>query len=110
MGCGVAVNAVLVRSMAVGAFATTVPPFAAALGYELKPLGNVINYGPACAANRKIDAALVGGSVLFGFGWGLTGVCPGPAIVDYVTGGAHYSVIVPAMLFGMAAFEAVGLK
>jgi uncharacterized membrane protein YedE/YeeE len=110
MGCGVAANAVLVRAMAVGAFATTVPPLAAALGGAQKPLGGIINYGPACAANRKIDAALIGGSVLFGFGWGLTGVCPGPAVVDYVTGGAHYGVVVPALLFGMAAYEAAVLK
>ena len=27
------------------------------------------------------DARLVGGSVLFGIGWGLAGFCPGPAIV-----------------------------
>ena len=47
-----------------------------------------------------------GGSALFGFGWGLTGVCPGPAVVDYVTGGAHFGVTVPCMLLGMALFEA----
>jgi uncharacterized membrane protein YedE/YeeE len=106
MGLGVATNVVLVRAMAVGALASTVPPLAAALGGSRKPLGAAINYGPACAANRKIDAALLGGSVLFGFGWGLTGVCPGPAMVDYVTGQAHFGVVVPAMLFGMALFEA----
>jgi uncharacterized membrane protein YedE/YeeE len=70
MGCGVMTNAVLVRVMAVGALSKTVPPLAAALGGARKPLGSLINYGPACAANRKIDAALIGGSVLFGFGWG----------------------------------------
>lgn len=30
---------------------------------------------------RTIDARLVGGSLLFGIGWGLAGFCPGPAIV-----------------------------
>ena len=29
---------------------------------------------------RKVDARLVGGSALFGLGWGMTGLCPGPAI------------------------------
>jgi uncharacterized membrane protein YedE/YeeE len=106
MGCGVATNLVLVRVLAVGALAQTVPPFAVALGGSEKPLGKVIAYGPACAANRVIDKPLIIGSVLFGFGWGLTGVCPGPAVVDYVTGGAHFGVVVPSMLFGMALFEA----
>jgi uncharacterized membrane protein YedE/YeeE len=29
---------------------------------------------------KKIDAALVIGAVLFGIGWGMSGICPGPAI------------------------------
>lgn len=29
---------------------------------------------------RKVDARLVGGAVLFGVGWGMSGICPGPAI------------------------------
>jgi uncharacterized membrane protein YedE/YeeE len=28
----------------------------------------------------KIDAPLVAGAVLFGIGWGMSGICPGPAI------------------------------
>ncbi|KKC39425.1 hypothetical protein WH87_04220 [Devosia epidermidihirudinis] len=30
--------------------------------------------------NTKIDAPLVGGAALFGIGWGMSGICPGPAI------------------------------
>lgn len=29
---------------------------------------------------RKIDARLVGGAAIFGIGWGMSGICPGPAI------------------------------
>jgi len=29
---------------------------------------------------RKVDRRLVGGAVLFGIGWGMAGICPGPAI------------------------------
>lgn len=29
---------------------------------------------------KKIDARLVGGAALFGIGWGMSGICPGPAI------------------------------
>jgi uncharacterized membrane protein YedE/YeeE len=31
---------------------------------------------------RDIDAPLVAGAVLFGIGWGLVGICPGPALVN----------------------------
>lgn len=31
---------------------------------------------------RKLDARLVVGALLFGVGWGLTGICPGPAIAN----------------------------
>jgi uncharacterized protein len=30
----------------------------------------------------EIDAPLVVGSLVFGIGWGLSGICPGPGIVD----------------------------
>jgi uncharacterized membrane protein YedE/YeeE len=29
---------------------------------------------------RKVDRRLVGGAALFGIGWGMAGICPGPAI------------------------------
>ena len=35
---------------------------------------------------RHIDRPLVGGAVLFGIGWGLVGLCPGPAIENLATG------------------------
>ena len=36
--------------------------------------------------NQAIDAPLLGGAVLFGTGWGLTGLCPGPALLLTMTG------------------------
>lgn len=33
----------------------------------------------------KIDVRLIVGAILFGIGWGATGLCPGPAIVSFVT-------------------------
>jgi len=53
----------------------------------------------------RIDAALVGGSALFGVGWGLGGFCPGPALVSAVTGAAPVIAFVVAMLGSMAAFD-----
>jgi uncharacterized protein len=52
---------------------------------------------------RDIDLRLVGGSVLFGIGWGLAGFCPGPALVSFGAGYDKAAVFVIAMLAGMAA-------
>jgi uncharacterized membrane protein YedE/YeeE len=44
---------------------------------------------------------LVGGSALFGVGWGLSGVCPGPALADLMTLEPNVLLFVAAMLAGM---------
>ena len=48
-----------------------------------------------------IDPALLGGAALFGIGWGLSGYCPGPALVSLVTGNVSVIVFVAAMLAGL---------
>jgi uncharacterized membrane protein YedE/YeeE len=50
---------------------------------------------------RDIDARLVGGSVVFGIGWGLAGFCPGPALVSLGAGLEKAALFVIAMLCGM---------
>jgi uncharacterized membrane protein YedE/YeeE len=50
---------------------------------------------------RDIDARLVGGSIVFGIGWGLAGFCPGPAIVAFGAGFDKATVFVIAMIAGM---------
>jgi uncharacterized protein len=57
------------------------------------------------AAAAPIDRRLVLGSLLFGLGWGLAGLCPGPALVALGTGQAKAVVFVLAMGAGMAVFE-----
>lgn len=52
-----------------------------------------------------VDRRLVGGSVLFGIGWGLAGLCPGPALVVAGAGDAKALGFVAAMVSGMAVFE-----
>jgi hypothetical protein len=49
----------------------------------------------------QIDARLVVGSILFGAGWGLAGLCPGPAIAALSYGGPGLLVFIAAMLTGM---------
>ena len=54
---------------------------------------------------KTIDARLIGGSLLFGVGWGVVGLCPGPAIADigYLDGRAALFVL--AMAAGMAFYS-----
>ena len=51
---------------------------------------------------KDIDARLIGGAALFGIGWGLSGFCPGPAIVSLPLLATGTLVFVPAMLAGIA--------
>ena len=54
---------------------------------------------------RDIDRRLVGGSLVFGIGWGLVGFCPGPALVAFGAGVGQAGVFVAAMLCGMLFYE-----
>lgn len=50
---------------------------------------------------KDIDAPLVAGAVLFGIGWGLVGLCPGPALVNLAGLCLPVIVFVAAMAVGM---------
>lgn len=59
---------------------------------------------PAPAPGRTdLSPGLIGGSVLFGVGWGLVGLCPGPALAALSYGGWPGAVFLLAMLAGMWA-------
>jgi uncharacterized membrane protein YedE/YeeE len=55
-----------------------------------------------------IDLRLVGGAALFGVGWGISGFCPGPAVVSLVSGVTASFVFVGAMAAAMFVFERRG--
>src|SRR5690242_3415799 len=50
-----------------------------------------------------IDAPLIAGAALFGIGWGLVGLCPGPALVNLATLSPRVAAFVAAMAIGMVA-------
>ena len=54
---------------------------------------------------KQIDKPLVIGSALFGIGWGLAGICPGPAFVLLGSGASKGIVFFLALLGGMLLFE-----
>ena len=55
--------------------------------------------------NRSVDHKLILGSALFGIGWGLSGFCPGPAVVSLVTLNKSSILFVISMLTGMILFQ-----
>lgn len=55
--------------------------------------------------SRQIDPRLIVGSALFGIGWGLAGICPGPAFLLLGFGAIKGLVFVLALLVGMILFE-----
>ena len=84
-----------------GAIAVGVVAFALARRRTVSALGLPIQLPSA----RTLDARLIGGSLVFGIGWGLAGFCPGPAIVALGAGYAKAVAFVVAMLLGMGVFE-----
>jgi uncharacterized protein len=54
-----------------------------------------------------LDRGLIIGSVLFGMGWGLVGLCPGPALASITFGGWGGLVFLIAMGAGMFAAPAI---
>lgn len=57
-----------------------------------------------------LDHRLITGSALFGAGWGLAGLCPGPSIASLSYGGPGGFVFLAAMLVGMGAAPAIGTR
>lgn len=87
-----------------GAMSVAAVAFALARRRRTSLLGLMIEPPPTNRLHR-FDGRLVGGSALFGIGWGLVGLCPGPALLALGTAQAKAFVFVLAMLAGMGAFE-----
>lgn len=51
--------------------------------------------------NSTIDARLIGGSAVFGLGWGIAGFCPGAALPALATGKVEVLAFVGALLAGI---------
>lgn len=60
--------------------------------------------------NIRIDKSLISGAILFGIGWGLIGICPGPAIVALATFNIDIVIFVIAMIGGMKFHQFINKK
>jgi uncharacterized protein len=80
-----------------GALLVTIPAFRLILGRQRPILAGDF----ALPTKTSLDARLLGGAALFGVGWGLSGFCPGPAVVALTTGLTPVFAFVAAMVAGM---------
>ena len=74
----------------------------AATGYALLRRPPLFAPQKLWPTKTDIDAPLLTGAALFGIGWGLVGLCPGPAIANLATASPGVLVFVIAMAVGMA--------
>jgi uncharacterized membrane protein YedE/YeeE len=90
-----------------GAIVVALPAFALARRRRVNWLGGDIDLPKL----RGVDAPLLLGAAIFGVGWGLAGVCPGPGIVDVGFLSSSAMIFVAAMAVGMLVWRvADGLR
>src|SRR5437016_9327181 len=85
----------------ISALAVSAPGFMLASGRS-RPLLAAQSVWPA---NNQIDRPLIVGAVLFGVGWGVVGLCPGPALENLATLSPRVIAFVVAMTAGMALHD-----
>lgn len=77
-------------------------------GYFLliKPRQQPLNATEFCLAkNRVIDTKLLIGATLFGIGWGIAGICPGPAVSSLALGNPDVWVFFISMMVGLGVMN-----
>jgi len=84
-----------------GAIAVGVLAFALAKRRGSSLLGSPLHL----PTNTRLDRRLILGSLAFGIGWGMAGLCPGPALVSMAAGQGKALLFVLAMLAGMRLFD-----
>jgi hypothetical protein len=85
----------------IGALLMTFPAFQLAKRMQ-KPLCEIKFTIPS---RKDIDAPLVQGAVLFGIGWGLVGLCPGPAIAGLASFNTEVLLFFVSMIAGMLIYK-----
>ena len=89
-----------------GAIAVALVPFGWAKRRGRTLAGEPVQWPAA----RGMDARLLLGGLLFGIGWGLAGLCPGPAVVALAAGLADVWLFVLAMLAGLLLVDVIDAR
>ena len=76
-------------------------PMALAWAVQKRMAAPIADLRFSLPTRRDVDPSLIGGAVLFGVGWGIAGLCPGPAIADLALAPVPAAIFVAAMLGGM---------
>lgn len=113
-GCGLAISRMTDRSVVLGfldvagqfdptllfvmasAVAVTLPAFR----FVLRRPSPLFDERFRLPANAAMDLRLLAGAAIFGVGWGLAGLCPGPVLVGAAAGVRDAWIVLPAMLAG----------
>ena len=91
-----------------GALITTAIGYLVVFGARQKPVFDADFHLPI---NKTIDPRLIGGSAVFGIGWGIAGFCPGGAIPALGFGGLPVIAFVGAMIIGIVLARSIdGLR
>lgn len=59
---------------------------------------------------KNIDGRLIGGAALFGIGWGISGLCPGPAISLSTFGGEKIFYFLAGLIGSIIVFRLLALR
>ena len=84
-----------------GAIGVAVVPF----GFVRRVRHSLLGEPISLPEGGLVDRRLVLGSLLFGIGWGLAGICPGPALVSLGAGYLPGAIFAVSMFLGMKACE-----
>ena len=86
-----------------GAIGVGVVAFAFAKKRTMAILGDVMHL----PSKHDIDSKVMLGGVIFGIGWGIAGICPGPALVLLGAGSKQGIIFVIAMLIGITIYSVI---
>ena len=85
----------------IGALVVSIPGFRFVLNRPHPLFGD----GFSLPTKTDLDPRLIGSAALFGVGWGLAGLCPGPAVTALVTLAVPFFAFFVAMLAGAFAYD-----
>ena len=82
------------------------------IGYRLvlKRNGPLFDDKFRLPTRNDIDAPLIVGAALFGMGWGLAGLCPGPALASASFAGVNAYIFVGTMVLTIFVFRFIKAK